>query len=202
MGELLTTPSETTSKRRRSDGERSRAAILYAATQLATVEGLDGLSIGRLAEHTGMSKSGLFAHFRSKEALQAETLERAAELFRAAVSEPVRAEPDRAKRLAVFFARWIDWLDSGLPGGCPILAAAVEFDDVPGPVHDVAARQLGELQRLIVKLIRAKQPDGDTEALAAAVIGLAMSHVVRVRLLGEPKARAVTMRAFAALVES
>ena len=101
----------------------------------------------------------------------------------------------------VLFERWIAWLEnSGLTGGCPILAAAIEFDDVPGPVHDTAARQLGELQSLIQKFARAAQPDGDAEATAAAVIGLAMSHLVRVRLLGERKARAVTMRAFDALI--
>jgi len=102
----------------------------------------------------------------------------------------------------VFFTRWIDWLDaSGLTGGCPILAAAIEFDDVPGPVRDTAARQFGELHRLILKFARAAKPEGDAEALAAAVIGLAMSHLVRVRLLGERKARAVTMRAFDALLD-
>ena len=78
MGELLTTPSESSARKRRADGERSRAAILDAAAQLATVEGLDGLSIGRLAEHTGMSKSGLYAHFGSKEELQLATIDAAA----------------------------------------------------------------------------------------------------------------------------
>jgi AcrR family transcriptional regulator len=182
-------------------GDRTRSRILDEAVELASVQGLGGLTIGPLADRLGLSKSGLFAHFRSKEALQVETLEHAAELFREAVSEPVRGEGDRARRLRVFFERWIAWLDeSGLPGGCPILSAAIEFDDVPGPVHDIAARQLGELQRLIVKFARAARPEGDAEAIAAAVIGLAMSHLVRVRLIGERKANAVTMRAFETLV--
>lgn len=181
-------------------GDRTRARILDEAVELASVQGLGALTIGPLAERLGLSKSGLFAHFRSKEALQVETLERAAELFRADVTEPIRAV-NRADRLRVFFERWIAWLeDSGLTGGCPILAAAVEFDDVPGPVHDTAARQLGELQSLIAKFARAARPDGDAEATSAALIGLAMSHLVRVRLLGDRKARAVTMRAFEALV--
>ena len=140
-------------------GDRTRARILDEAVGLASVQGIGALTIGPLAERLGLSKSGLFAHFRSKEALQVETLERAAELFRADVTEPLRAEPDRTKRLQVFFERWIDWLDqSGLPGGCPILAAAIEFDDVPGPVRDAAARQFGELQRFIVKFARAARP--------------------------------------------
>src|SRR4029079_18374631 len=105
-------------------GDRTRARILDEAVEHASVQGLGGLTIGPLAERLGLSKSGLFAHFASKEALQVETLERAAELFGAEVSQPLRAEPDRTRRLQVFFERWIDWLDqSGLPGGCPILAA-------------------------------------------------------------------------------
>lgn len=182
-------------------GDRTRARILDEAVQVASVGGLGTLTIGPLAERLGLSKSGLFAHFHSRESLQVETLNRAADLFRETVTEPLRAIPDRAQRLRAFFEGWIAWLDdSGLIGGCPILAAAIEFDDVPGPVHDEAARQLGELNRLIVKFARAARPDGDAEALAAAVIGLALSHLVRMRLLGDQKARAVTMRAFDALL--
>jgi AcrR family transcriptional regulator len=182
-------------------GDRTRARILDEAIELASVQGLGGLTIGPLAERLGLSKSGLFAHFQSKEALQVETLALAAERFRAEVTEPLRAIPDRGLRLRAFFMCWVAWLDrSGLSGGCPILAAAIEFDDVPGPVHDAAAHHFGELQRLIVKFARAAYPKGDAEALAAAVTGLAMSHLVRVRLLGDRKARAVTMRAFEALV--
>ena len=182
-------------------GDRTRARILDEAVDLASVQGLGGVTIGPLAERLGLSKSGLFAHFHSKEALQIETLDRAAALFRQDVTEPLRAIADRSTRLRAFFERWVAWLDdSRLSGGCPILAAAVEFDDVPGPVHDTAARHLAELQRLIVKFALAARPGGDAEALAAAVIGLAMSHLVRTRLLGERKARAVTMRAFDVLV--
>lgn len=182
-------------------GDRTRSRILDEAVQLASVQGIGSLTIGPLAERLGLSKSGLFAHFRSKEGLQVETLDRAAELFRADVSEPVRAVPDRADRLRVFFERWIAWLeDSRLSGGCPILAAGVEFDDVPGPVRDAAARHLRQLQELIAKFARAAQADCDAEAMAAAVMGLAMSHLVRARLLGDRKARAVTMRAFETLV--
>ena len=181
-------------------GDRTRARILDEAVELASVQGLTGLTIGPLADRLGLSKSGLFAHFASKEALQVETLDRAAERFRAEVTEPLRAVTDRSVRLRAFFERWIAWLDqSGLSGGCPILAAAVEFDDVPGPVHDAAAKHLAELQRLIVKFARAAKPEGDAEALAAAVMGLAMSHLVRLRLLGDRQARAVTMRAFDSL---
>jgi AcrR family transcriptional regulator len=183
-------------------GDRTRARILDEAVELASVNGLGALTIGPLADRLGLSKSGLFAHFRSKEALQVETLDRAAERFRAQVTEPLRQVPDRAARLAVFFRGWIDWLDtSGPSGGCPILAAAIEFDDVPGPVHDAAARHFGELHALIVKLVRAARPAADAQVLAASITGLAMSHLVRLRLLGERHAREVTQRAFAALLD-
>src|SRR4051794_10699441 len=143
-------------------GDRTRSRILDEAVDLASVQGLGGLTIGPLADRLGLSKSGLFAHFQSKEALQVETLDRAAQRFRADVTEPLRALADRSARLRAFFERWIAWLDqSGLSDGCPILAAAIEFDDVPGPVHDAAARHFDELQRLVLKFARAAQPDGD-----------------------------------------
>src|SRR4051795_9979224 len=103
MGNSSLMATDTTSKprerRRRSDGARSHQAILHAAAQLATVEGLDGLSIGRLAEHIGMSKSGLFAHFGSKEELQLATVEKAQEVYDAEVIAPALAEPDGVQRL-------------------------------------------------------------------------------------------------------
>jgi AcrR family transcriptional regulator len=170
-------------------GDRTRARILDEAVDLASVQGLGGLTIGPLADRLGLSKSGLFAHFDSKEALQVETLDRAAERFRAEVTDPLRALENRTA--------WLD--ESGLSGGCPILAAAIEFDDVPGPVHDAAARHLAELQRLIVKFARAAKPGEDAEAMAATIMGLAMSHLVRIRLLGDRRAHATTMRAFASL---
>ena len=107
----------------------------------------------------------------------------------------------QVQRLRLFFALWIEWLeDSGLSGGCPILAAAIEFDDVPGPVHDAAATHFGDLHESLRRLAHAARPDGDAEMIAASVSGLAMSHLVRLRLLGRDDARAVTMRAFDALV--
>src|SRR4051795_3869349 len=96
-------PTETVStgpvRRRRSDGERSRAAILREAARLATVDGLDGLSLARLAEAVGMSKSGLFAHFRSKEDLQLATIEAASAIFEELVIEPAESEPAGLPRL-------------------------------------------------------------------------------------------------------
>lgn len=184
-----------------SKGDRTKARILDEAAALASVNGIGGVTLGHLAERLGMSKSGLFAHFRSKEALQVEILDRSARQFRAAVVDPLVEEPDKQKRLGVFFARWLDWIENpGLGGGCPILAAAVEFDDIPGPARDTAAGHYGELFDLVRRLARAARPAADNEALAAAIDGLALSHLVRVRLLEEENARANTMKAFNALL--
>jgi len=181
-------------------GDRTKSRILDEAAALASVGGIGAVTLGPLAQRLGMSKSGLFAHFRSKEALQAEVLDRAAAQFRAAVVDPLVNEPDKTKRLAVFFESWLSWIeDPGLGGGCPILAAAIEFDDVPGPVRETAAGHYGELYDLIRRLVRAAHPEADVQVMAAAIDGLALSHLVRVRLLDEPDARANTLAAFRAL---
>lgn len=183
-----------------SKGDRTKARILDEAAALASVGGIGAVTLGPLAQRLGMSKSGLFAHFRSKEMLQSEVLDRAAAQFRAVVIDPIVNEPEKARRLAVFFERWLSWIeDPGLGGGCPILAAAIEFDDVPGPVRETAAGHYGELYDLIRRLVRAAHPQADVQAMAAAIDGLALSHLVRVRLLDEPDARANTLAAFHAL---
>lgn len=182
---------------RPAKGDRTRARVLDRAVELASVGGIGAVTLGPLAETLGMSKSGLFAHFRSKEVLQVETLDRAAERFVAAVVAPLDQEPDKRRRLAVLFARWLDWIeDSGLGGGCPIIAAAHEFDDVPGPVRSAAQRHMATLDDLLRRLVRAARPEADAAAIAAAVLGLVLSHQLRVRLIGDAGARAASVRAF------
>src|SRR6188472_2312772 len=106
-------------RRRRSDGERSRATILDEAARLATVEGIDGLSIGRLADAVGMSKSGLFAHFGSKEELQLATIDTASALFVAAVVEPAEGATSGLDRLHRLVEAHLQYLqDDIFPGGC------------------------------------------------------------------------------------
>jgi AcrR family transcriptional regulator len=185
-------------------GDRTRSRILDQAAQLASEGGLGALTLGPLAERLGMSKSGLFAHFRSKEALQVEVLERAAERFTEQVINSVRSEPDRSKRLAIFFNNWLDWIEdpavSGGRGGCPILASYFEFDDVPGPVRETAARQYAQFYGFIQRLVAKALPGAHEEATCAAIDGLAFSHLLRIRLMREPNARDNTMRAFEALI--
>ena len=126
-----------TTRRGRSDGERSRRAILLAATGLATVEGLDGLTIGRLARETGMSKSGLFAHFGSKEELQLATIGLAEEIFQEEVLGPALAVEGR-RRIEMLCEGFLSHIDRKVfPGGCFFASAAAEVDTRPGRVRDL-----------------------------------------------------------------
>src|SRR5207248_11803410 len=101
----------TSERKQRSDGARSRQTILRAAANLATVDGLEGISIGNLAAHIGMSKSGLYAHFRSKEQLQLATVETALEIFNAEVIEPTERIADPRERLQAPYDRFLDHVD-------------------------------------------------------------------------------------------
>jgi AcrR family transcriptional regulator len=129
----------------RSDGQRSRAAILREAAKLATVEGIGGLSIGRLAEAVGMSKSGLFAHFGSKEELQVATVEAAREIFIREVIKPAFEATQGLIRLWKLCDIWLAYVQSGVfRGGCFFAAVAAEFDSRPGPVRDRIAEIMKE----------------------------------------------------------
>ena len=118
-------------------GQRTRNSILEAAAALATEEGLDPLSIGRLADATGMSKSGLFAHFGSKEELQLATVEHAAALFVAEVIDPARSAPKGLARIWSLCDHMISYSERQVfPGGCFFAATSFEFNNRPGPVRD------------------------------------------------------------------
>jgi AcrR family transcriptional regulator len=130
----------------------TRSAILERAVDLASAEGLEGLTIGRLANELRMSKSGLFAHFGSKEELQLATIDAAAARFFGEVVAPAQSEQEGYPRLRAYCERYLDYLQRKVfAGGCFWAAAAAEFDDRPGPVRDVVragvAGWLGELER-------------------------------------------------------
>src|SRR5688572_22009670 len=121
-------------------GDETRQAILDHATTLATRLGLQGLSIGRLAEDLELSKSGLFAHFRSKDALQAQVVEYAAGRFIERVIRPALAAPRGEPRVRAIFESWLAWQRRGDGHGCFFVAAAGELDDHPCPARDVLVR--------------------------------------------------------------
>jgi AcrR family transcriptional regulator len=132
-------------RRPRADGERTRGAILRAATSLATVDGLEGLSIGHLAAAIGMSKSGLYAHFGSKQELQLATVEEAGRTFAEEVVQPALAAPPGLAQLVAVCEAFFGYLQRRtFPGGCFFAAAALEMGTRPGPVKEhVAAFQSG-----------------------------------------------------------
>ena len=118
-------------------GDETRTAVLGSAISLASTLGLEGLTIGKLAEHVGMSKSGLFAHFSSKENLQVAVLEEAIARFVALVVSPALKKPRGEPRLRALFENWLEWSRAEfLPGGCIFVVASVELDDRPGPARD------------------------------------------------------------------
>src|SRR3954452_17507884 len=160
------------SRRARSDGERSRRTILDAAARLATVEGLDRLSIGDLAAHIGISKSGLYAHFRSKEELQLATIDRAEAIFDEVVTEPAAAAEPGISGVIALADAFLGHLDRRVfPGGCFFACASAEVQARPGPVKErVAAFDRRWRQRFVEQLEAARDagdlpPDVDVEQL-------------------------------------
>ena len=158
---MSATESTKPARKRRQDGERSRAAILRAAAELATIEGLEGLSIGRLAEHVGMSKSGLFAHFGSKEELQLATIDTASQIFEEDVVRPALQAPTALGRVEALCSEFLRHVESGVfPGGCFFASVAAEMDTRPGPVRDAAAEIVGGWLGLIEQSVAQAQLEG------------------------------------------
>jgi AcrR family transcriptional regulator len=154
-------------RRARSDGERTRAAILHEAARLATVDGLDGLSLAHLANAVGMSKSGLFAHFRSKEELQLATVEAASTIFDEQVIEPASATPSGVTRLRAYIERFLQHVEEGVfPGGCFFVSAVSEFDTHPGPVRDGAMAFSQRWLGLLATEVAAGQAAGELDPAA------------------------------------
>jgi AcrR family transcriptional regulator len=156
--------SQTQTRRTRSDGERSRRAILRAAANLATIDGLEGLSIGNLAGHIGMSKSGLYAHFGSKEELQLATVETARQIFDAEIVEPAQAIEDPLEQLRALCERFLSYVERRVfPGGCFFASTTVEFGTHPGHVKDEIASVQQGWRELLQQLIREAQAAGSLD---------------------------------------
>ena len=180
----------------RTKGERTRAAILDEALRIVSKAGLDGLTIGTLADATGMSKSGLFAHFGSREELLLAVLAHGQAEFGEVVFQPAMAKPRGLPRLRAMFVNWLDWTESAeLPGGCPMIGGASEFDDKPGPVRDMLAggqrSWIETLKRAVRQAVEEGQlaKDTDPEQIAFEIFGIALVVHHHRRLLGYKKAR-------------
>ena len=150
-------------------GQRTRTSILEVAAALATEEGLDPLSIGRLAEATGMSKSGLFAHFGSKEELQLATVEHAAKLFVAEVIDPARSAPKGLARVWALCDHMIGYSERQVfPGGCFFAATSFEYNNRPGPVRDRIESMIRSWLSYLEHAVEQAQEAGELDANASA----------------------------------
>lgn len=149
-------------RRTRSDGERSHRAILDAAARLATLEGLEGLSFARVADEIGMSKSGLFSHFASKQDLQLATIATAEAIYAAEVIEPAMELPEGRLRLEQLCERYLSYVERGVfPGGCFFASTAAELDTRGGPIRDRVRAVLAGWDELLEANLRAAQRDGE-----------------------------------------
>jgi AcrR family transcriptional regulator len=176
-------------------GDRTRQSILDRAVDLASLEGLEGLTIGRLAEELGMSKSGLFAHFGSKEELQLATLEAAGERFLDEVLRPALKQPRGYPRLVAICDAWIDYIGRDVfPGGCFFAAASFEFDGRPGLVRDAIAANMHDWIGALEKAITIAKEEGhlrddvDPAQLAFELNSLFFGANFDCQLRGERKA--------------
>jgi len=189
-------------------GDETKSAVLGSALTLASTLGLEALTIGKLAEHVGMSKSGLFAHFSSKENLQVAVIEEAIARFVALVVSPALKEPRGEPRVRALFNRWLEWSRADfLPGGCIFVAAAVELDDRPGPARDrlMASQKvwidtLAHAARIAVEEKHYRK-DLDCEQLAHETFSIAYGYHFLRRIVdpaeAEKRSRTTFERAFA-----
>jgi AcrR family transcriptional regulator len=154
---------------RLSKGQASRATILHAAAKLATTKGLDGLSIGELAAEVGMSKSGLYAHFKSKEELELATIEMAAAIFDREVLQPAARARAGTKRLGALADAFLSHLERGVfPGGCFFAAVASELDTHPGPARDRVIEVQDKWLSLLRQCLLDAQASGEIDPRAEA----------------------------------
>jgi len=190
-----------------SRGEATRQAILEHSVTVAAQRGLGGLTIGSLADDLKMSKSGLFAHFKSKDALQVETLAFAAEQFVEHVVRPALKEPRGEPRVRALFERWVGWCETQ-PGGCILGAAAFELDDQPGPARDALIKNQRDWLETLAQAIRAAQREGhfagevEPDDMAFTMLGFVFALHHGQRLLGDDAARTRAFRSFDRLVST
>jgi AcrR family transcriptional regulator len=190
-----------------SKGEETRQRILDRAFRLASRDGLEGLSIGTLASDLGLSKSGLFAHFGSKEDLQVAVIGAAAARFEEAVIKRGLRAPRGLPRVQRLFDHWLQWItDPALPGGCLFLAAATELDDREGPARDALIGVQKQFLDLLTHAARLAVGEGhfrktlDCESFAFDMYAIVLGYNHARRLLHEPKAEARSRAAFERLV--
>jgi AcrR family transcriptional regulator len=170
-------------------GEMTRAAIVEAALLAASRDGLEGLTIGTLADSMQMSKSGVFAHFGSREELQLAVLKAYVQRFVDEVLRPAVTKPRGLPRLEAILERWVAFLAREMTRGCIMIAGAIEYDDVPGPLRDEMVTIITGWKRELIKAIRQAVSEGhlkaslDAQQLVFEIYGLMLAMHQDARLL-------------------
>jgi AcrR family transcriptional regulator len=183
-------------------GQQTRLVILDAALTLAARAGLEGLSIGALAESTGMSKSGVFAHFGSREELQISVIHEYFHRFEQEVFYPALKEPRGLPRLRALFQNWMKRVTEEIQSGCIFISGAIDFDDRPGPVRDALASSvrvwLAAVERAATLAKEAGQlaADADVRQICFEIHGLILSVHYEARFLQRPGSLERAQRAF------
>ena len=188
-------------------GEETRSQILAAAVQQASAAGFESLTIGTLAERTGMSKSGLFAHFGSKLDLQLAALDEAARQFTEQVFMPALKAPRGVRRLRALMENWLTWpTRARLPGGCPVDAATREYQHQPGPMRDAALERSRRLDREMTRAVQLAidsgelAPTTDPSQVAFSMLGIILVHQRAESALGAEEALRRARMAFEQLM--
>ena len=198
-----TAPAGTTREgRAMHKGQQTKTAIIDVALSLATQMGLEGLTIGAVAEMAGMSKSGVFAHFGSREELQISVIREYHQRFEQEVFYPVLSLPRGLPRLRALFANWMQRTSAEIDSGCLYISGAAEFDDRPGPVHDALASSvqtwMDALHRAVRLSVEAGDLDGQTDAaqMAFEIHGLILACHYEARFLKSKTALGLAQRSF------
>jgi AcrR family transcriptional regulator len=173
-------------------GTLTRGSIVEEAIRSAQRDGLEGLSLGPLAERLGMSKSGLFAHFKAKETLQLAVLHEASRLFSERVVGPALARRRGPERLTALFHNYLDWMQAG----CVFSVVAQEIDVLPGTVVDAFLAGQSEWRETIRRLAADVVDPSDLDAFVVEFVGLALAYQQAVKVFDDPKARRHVLRAF------
>ncbi|MEW6022028.1 MAG: TetR/AcrR family transcriptional regulator [Pseudomonadota bacterium] len=189
-------------------GEQTRAAILDVALELASRNGLEGLTIGLLADRMNMSKSGVFAHFGSREDLQMEVLKLYHHRFEQEVFFPSVKEPRGLPRLESMFARWVKRVSVEIASGCIYISGAVEYDDRPGPIREALVAMVRAWQGALLRAVQqsvdvgALQAGTDPQQLVYEMYGLILALHHDARFLRVPGALERANRGFVRLIEN
>jgi AcrR family transcriptional regulator len=202
LSKVESVPAPEAGRRVLIKGQQTKAVIVQAALGLASQIGLDGLSIGAVAEVTGMSKSGVFAHFGSREELQISVIREYHDRFEAEVFYAAMQKPRGVPRLQAMFDNWMVQTSTEIDSGCIYISGAVEFDDRTGPVRDALASSVATWQTALRRAVELAQAAGqlsreaDAHQIAFEIHGLILALHYEARFLRNPGASELARRGF------